>query len=93
MDLVAYFFELCWRYRRNPLVAVGGIAIACLGISFGLDYIPRVPAWFKPVPFVGYSLFALLFVILLCYYIIKALIAATKRLFVKPVKPDPTHPN
>jgi hypothetical protein len=93
MDLVAYFFELCWRYRRNPLVAVGGVSIACLGTSFGLDYIPRVPAWFKPIPFVGFTLLALLFVILLFYYIAKAFISATKKLFAKPVKPDAKHSN
>src|SRR5258708_37255054 len=85
MDFVIDFFALCWEHRRNPPIAAGGIAIACLGISFGLDYIPGVPAWFKSVSFVGFSLFALLFVILLCYSIIKALIAATKKLFAKPL--------
>jgi hypothetical protein len=93
MDFVVYFFALCWGYRRNRLVAVGGIAVACLGISLALNKVPWLPSWFEPIPFMGFTLLSLLFVVLICYYILKALLTVTKRLLGKAVGHDPTQPN
>jgi tellurite resistance protein TehA-like permease len=91
MDLATDLFALCWEHRRNPLIPMGGFAMACLGVGLAVNNVPWVTPWFKPVPFVGFSLLALLFVVLLFYYILKALITFTKRLFTKVSAHSSTH--
>lgn len=93
MDPIAFVFAQCWLHRRNRLIAVGGLAMACLGLGLVFVNVPWVPGWLFKVAMSGFSVFALPFVALLGYYTLKAIALALRRLLGRvPGRHNPSGP-